>query len=152
MFAMTDPKRREETRRFQGAGGTPGGVGEFFLGIVLAGIGFYLLFSHVMVQTSYGHWSGLGVFGDSFGMALLPLLLGIGVLFFNGRSIVGWVLALGGLLFVAVRILMGLHIYFRATTLWQVIFMFGAIAAGLGLIAKSLRPHRAKAESDEATE
>lgn len=149
MVPMTDAKNSEAKRKFQGAGGTPGGVGEFFLGLLLAGIGFYVLFTHVMVQTSFGHWSGFGVFGDSFGMALVPLLLGIGVLFFNGRSIVGWVLAAGGLIFVAARILMGLHIYFRATTLWQVVLMFGAIAAGLGLIAKSLRPHRAKAETDE---
>ncbi len=147
---MTDTEANvgPHKRKFQGVGGTPGGLGEFFIGAVLAGIGFYLLFGRVMVQTSFGHWSGMGVFGDSFGMALVPLLLGVGVLFFNGRSMLGWILALGGLLLIAVRILMGLHIYFRATSLWEVILMFGMIAGGLGLIAKSLRPHRAR----EATE
>ncbi len=66
-------------RKMQGAGGTPGGFGEFFIGAGLAAVGFYLLFHRVMVQTSFGHRSGFGGFGQSFGLTLLPLLLGIGV-------------------------------------------------------------------------
>jgi len=133
-----------EPRRLPGAGGTPGGYGEFFIGLGLAAVGFYLLFNHVYVQTGFGHPSGFGVFGHSFGLSLLPLLLGIGTLFVNGRSILGWVLAVGGLLFIAAGILMNMHIYFQATTLFDVVLMFGLIAAGLGLIVKSLRPHKAK--------
>jgi hypothetical protein len=34
-------------RKFAGAGGTPGGFGELFIGLGPAGIGFYLLFNHV---------------------------------------------------------------------------------------------------------
>jgi len=74
-------------RKFEGAGGTPGGVGEFFIGVGLAAVGFYLLFNHVYVQTTFGHPSGFGVFGSSFGLTLVPLLLGIGTLFVNGKSI-----------------------------------------------------------------
>ena len=131
-------------KKFQGAGGTPGGFGEFFIGAGLAALGFYLLSNHVSVQTGFGHPGGFGVFGQSFGLTLLPLLLGIGVLFVNGRSILGWALAVGGLLFIAGNILMSMHIYFRTTTLFDTILMFGLIAAGLGLVVKSLRPHQAK--------
>ena len=130
-------------RKFAGAGGTPGGFGEFFIGIGLAGIGFYLLANHVYVQTSFGHPSGFGTFGNSFGMSLLPLLFGIGTLFVNGKSTLGWVLTVGGLLFIAAGILMNMHTYFRGTTLFDVLVMFGLIAAGLGLVVKSLRPHKA---------
>jgi len=119
-------------------------VGEFFIGLGLAGIGFYLLANHVYVQTSFGHPGGFGVFGSSFGLSLLPLLLGIGTLFVNGKSRLGWVLTVGGLLFIAAGILMNMHIYFRTTTLFDVIVMFGLIAAGLGLVVKSLRPHKVK--------
>lgn len=110
----------------------------------MASIGFYLLFNHVYVQTSFGHPSGFGVFGNSFGLSLLPLLFGIGTLFVNGRSILGWALTVGGLLFIAAGILMNMHIYFRTTTLFDALMMFGLIAAGLGLIVKSLRPHKVK--------
>jgi hypothetical protein len=96
----------------------------------------------VYVQTGFGHPSGFGVFGSSFGLTLVPLLLGIGTLFVNGKSILGWGLTVGGLLFIAAGILMNLHIYFRTTTLFDVLVMFGLIAAGLGLIVKSLRPHK----------
>jgi len=41
---------------------------------------------------------------------------------------------------------MNMHIYFRTTTLFDVLVMFGLIAAGLGLIVKSLRPHKRAAE------
>jgi hypothetical protein len=75
-------------------------------------------------------------------MSLLPLLFGIGTLFVNGKSILGWALTVGGLLFIAAGILMNMHIYFRTTTLFDVLVMFGLIAAGLGLVVKSLRPHR----------
>jgi hypothetical protein len=54
----------------------------------------------------------------------------------------GWGLTVGGLLFIAAGILMNLHIYFRTTTLFDVLVMFGLIAAGLGLVVKSLRPHK----------
>ena len=131
-------------RKFEGAGGTPGGLGEFFIGLGLAGIGFYLLFTHVCVQTAFGHPSGFGVFGSTFGLSLLPLLFGVGTLFVNGKSILGWALTVGGLLFIAAGLLMNMHIYFRATTLFDALVMFGLIAAGFGLIVKSLRPHKVK--------
>ncbi len=82
------------------------------------------------------------MFGSSFGLTLVPLLLGIGTLFVNGKSILGWGLTVGGLLFIAAGILMNLHVYFRTTTLFDVLVMFGLIAAGLGLVVKSLRPHK----------
>jgi hypothetical protein len=129
-------------RKLEGAGGTPGGFGEFFVGLGLAGVGFYLLFTHVFVQTSFGYPGGFGGFGNSFGLSLVPVLLGIGTLFVNGKSILGWALAVGGLLFIAAGILMNMHIYFRGSTLFDVLVMFGLIAAGLGLIVKSLRPHK----------
>jgi uncharacterized protein len=133
-------------RRLEGAGGTPGGFGEFFIGLGLAAIGFYLLFSRVYVQTGFGF--GFGGFGHSFGLSLLPLLLGVGTLFVNGKSILGWALTVGGLLFIAAGILMNMHIYFQSTTLFDAILMFALIAAGLGLIVKSLRPHKAKATAE----
>lgn len=146
-------------KKFEGAGGSPGGLGEFFIGIGLAALGFYLLFSHVYVQTAgfgiFGMGGGFGMglsFGQSFGLTLLPLLIGIGVLFVNGKSVVGWVLAAGGLLMIAIGILMSLHIYFRPTSLFEVIAMFGLIAAGLGLVVKSLRPHGAKAQPEKTGE
>jgi hypothetical protein len=133
-------------RKFEGAGGTPGGVGEFFIGILVAAIGFYLLFSHVQVHSSYWNFMGLGGAGRSFGLSLIPLLFGVGILFVNGKSVVGWLLSVGGLLFILAGILINLDIYFQSTSLMNTLIMLVMIAAGLGLVVKGLRPHRPKAE------
>ena len=126
-------------KRFEGPGGTPGGTGEFLLGLVLCGIGLYLLFDRVTVHTSFWRFSGLQ---NSFGVTLIPLLIGFGVLFFNGKSILGWVLTLGGLLFIVVGIIANMDIYFQRTSLMNTLIMLGLLAAGVGLVARSLRPHR----------
>jgi len=61
------------------------------------------------------------------------------VLFYNGRSIVGWFLTLGGALIILVGIVANLHIYFQPTSLFDTLMMLGLLAAGLGLVARSLR-------------
>jgi len=133
-------------RKFEGAGGTPGGVGEFLVGILLAAIGLYLLFTHVQVHSSY--WNFFGGAGRSFGVTLIPLLIGVGALFVNGKSILGWLLAVGGLLMIVAGIIANLDIYFQPTSLMNTLIMLGLIAAGLGLVVKALRPH--KVRTDEA--
>jgi hypothetical protein len=124
-------------------GGTPGGAGEFLLGLAMMAVGIYMVFSRVTVHTSF--WRFFGSTQASFGVMLVPLLFGIGVLAFNGRSILGWVLSAGGIGLILVGILMNLDIYFQPTSLTATIIMFALIAGGLGLFAKSLRPHQARA-------
>jgi len=123
------------TRR--GAGGTPGGVGEFVIGIVMTAVGGYLLLNQVQVTTSFWHFWG----ASSFGLTLLPLLIGVGILFFNGRSVVGWLLAVGGFAIIVAGILMHMDIYFATTSLFNTLVMLVLLAGGLGLVARSLRPH-----------
>jgi hypothetical protein len=132
--------------KFQGPGGTPGGGGETLIGLVMLAVGIYMVFDHVTVHTSY--WRFFGSAGTSFGATLLPLLVGVGALFFNGRSVIGWVLLVAGVGIILAGVLMNMDIYFRATSLWNTILMFGLIAAGLGLFAKGLRPHQARGAAE----
>ena len=141
---MTESGASVGGRRFEGPGGTPGGLGEFLIGLAMMAAGIYLVFDHVTVTTS--PWRFFGSAGTSFGVTLLPLLIGVGALFFNGRSVIGWGLTVIGVALILVSVLMNLDIYFRPTTLWMTIVMFGLIAGGLGLIAKGLRPHKARAD------
>jgi hypothetical protein len=132
------------SRKFEGAGGTPGGIGEFLIGVLVAAVGFYLLFSHVQVHSSYWNFFGAGGAGRSFGVSLIPLLFGIGILFVNGKSVLGWILGVGGLILILAGILVNLDIYFQSTSLMNTLIMLGTIAAGFGLVVKGLRPHRVK--------
>jgi uncharacterized protein len=123
--------------RFRGAGGTPGGIGEFFLGLVMVVIGAYLITNRIVVESSY--WSIGGY--SMLGLSLLPLIIGIGILFFNGKSIAGWLLLFLGIVIIFAGVLMNLHIYFQATSLFGTIVMIVLLAGGIGLIFRALAPH-----------
>ena len=110
-----------ESKDRSGAGGTPGGVGEFFLGLAMAVAGAYLLMNQVTVTS--GFWS---LFGHSaFGLTLLPLVIGIGILFFNGRSWIGWLLTGAGTVII-----------FAPTSLFNTLLMLILLAGGVGLVAR----------------
>nr|MDQ3012165.1 hypothetical protein [Acidobacteriota bacterium] len=128
----------ENEPKLRGAGGTPGGVGEFLGGLAMAVAGGYLLTNQVSVTS--GYWRPWGYNG--FGLSLIPLLIGIGMLFFNGRSIIGWLLTLAGAVIILVGILANLDIYFRETSLFNTVLMLVLLAGGIGLVARSLRAHK----------
>ena len=121
----------------RGAGGTPGGLGEFFLGLGMAVAGAYILTNRVTVSS--GFWSFWGY--NTFGLSLLPLIFGTGLLFFNGKSKAGWLLLFIGSVIIFIGILMNLQIYFQPTSLFNTILMLVLLAGGIGLIARSLRSH-----------
>ena len=119
----------------RGAGGTPGGLGTFLAGSAMVVAGGYLLLTRVTVTS--GLWEFWGY--NAFGLSLVPLLVGIGLLFFDGRSLVGWLLTAAGALIILVGIIANLRVYFRATSLFDTLLILGLLAGGLGLVARSLR-------------
>jgi len=121
----------------KGAGGTSGGIGQFFLGLAMAIGGAYLLTNQVTVSS--GFWAYFGP--HTFGLTLLPLMFGIGMLFFDGKSLLGWLLTAGGAVIILLGILVNLQIYFQPTSLYNTIVMLVLLAGGLGLVARSLRPY-----------
>ncbi len=125
----------EHTRR--GAGGTRGGVGEFLLGLGMAVAGAYLLTQQVTVTS--GYWTLWGY--NAFGLSLLPLLFGVGILFFNGKSLAGWLLTFAGVVIILAGVIMNLGVYFQPTSLFNTLVMLVLLAGGVGLIARSLRAH-----------
>jgi uncharacterized protein len=127
----------ENDARIRGAGGTPGGLGEFVIGLVMAAAGGYLLTQQVTVTSGYWMLGG----HNAFGLSLVPLLFGVAILFFNGRSVPGWILLIAGAAIVLAGILMNLQIYFQSTSLFNTLVMLVLLFGGLGLIARSLRSH-----------
>jgi hypothetical protein len=122
-----------ETER--GAGGTSGGIGLFIFGLGMAVAGAYLLTNQVTVTSGFWHFGNF----NAFGLSLVPLLIGVGLLFFDGRSIPGWILTFAGALIIFVGILVNLEIYFRPTSLFNTLLMLTLLAGGIGLVARSLR-------------
>jgi hypothetical protein len=116
-------------------GGTPGGLGSFFIGLILACIGGYLLTNQVMVTS--GYWTFYGA--NSFGITLVPMLVGVAMLFWNGRSVLGWLLTIAGGLFILAGIIANLHIYFAPTSLFNTLVMLIMLVGGLALIGRAVR-------------
>ena len=107
----------------------------FLFGLALAIAGGYLIMNQVQVTSGYWQWWG----PNTFGLTLLPLVIGIGLLFFNGKSIAGWLLAGGGAVIIFVGILSNLQVFFQPTSLFNTILMLTLFAAGLGLMARALK-------------
>lgn len=137
-----DEERAGAARRYRDVGGTSGGLGEFLIGFALLVAGGYLFLNQVMVTSGAGGFFGFAWFGvSSFGLTLIPIFIGIALLFFNGRSIAGWLLTVGGAVAIFVGVLAQMHIYFKPTSLFSTLLVLTLMAAGIGLIARSLRPH-----------
>ena len=127
-----------DEHKFNGAGGTPGGLWEFFVGLGMTIAGAYLLTNQITVSS--GYWTLWGY--NTFGLSLIPLIFGIGILFFNGKSILGWLLTFAGVVIIGAGVLVNLHIYFQPTSLFNTIVMLVLLAGGIGLVARGLAEHR----------
>ena len=55
---MADSGASVGGRKFEGPGGTPGGLGEALAGLTMIAVGIYIVFSHVTVHTSFWRFFG----------------------------------------------------------------------------------------------
>jgi hypothetical protein len=132
---MDREQRLARWERLERPGGTPGGLGVFLMGLAMSIGGGYLILNQVQVHSGYWHWWGR----QTFGVTLIPLLIGIGLLFANGKSLIGWLLVLGGSVVIFAGILTSMNIYIRETSLFNVLLMLVLFVGGLGLMARALR-------------
>src|SRR5438270_10769571 len=117
-----------ENHSLSDVGGTPGGLGHFLIGCVMACLGGYFLANQVSVVGSY--WSFYGA--NTFGITLAPMLLCVGILFCNGRSLAGWIVTAAGAVFVSAGVIANMSLYFRSSSLQTtqvlVVSRFGVLA------------------------
>jgi len=136
----------------RGAGGTPGGAEKFFLGIAMMCGGFYMLFNSMIVNSNWGWGSRMysfGGFGITSGMIFIPFLFGIGILFYNSKNYVGWLLSGGSLVALTFGVLSNLNIRFDRMSAFDLIVILVLCFGGLGLFAASLRDHEARQQASK---
>lgn len=115
----------------------------FVLGFLLLVFGVYMVFQSTQVSSSWPWY--IGSFSVPTGVIVVPLLIGIGMLFFNSKSAAGWLLTVLGALFIIVTIIMSVSIHFSTTSLFTFVLMFGSITAGAGMMMRALfRPKNKK--------
>ena len=128
-----------------GAGGTSGGVGKFLLGLVMMCGGFYLLLNGIVVSSNFGFGSrlfGSGGIGLTGGMIMIPLLIGIGMIFYNGRNYLGWGIAIASLGALIFGVISSVSLNLRTMTAFELLAILTLAFGGLGLFLNSLRPSR----------
>lgn len=89
-----------------------------------------------------GFGGGFGMpqgLGDSFGLLLIPLVIGVCLLFALRNQRWGWFLVLASVAALAVGVLQTLILRFQPTTLWNLLTMMALIGSGGGLMFRSLR-------------
>lgn len=139
---MSDADKKElptAPASLRGAGGTPGGIGLFLVGIAMIVVGAYLILNHIVVHTRFSVWGWPGADGSGFGPLLIAMMIGVGILFFNSKNALGWLLTAGAALTMLVSVIMNLELFFRPVSLFTTIVMFGLVAAGLGVVFRSFR-------------
>jgi uncharacterized protein len=122
---------------FKNVGGTTGGLIEFLIGLTMTVAGAYMLISRVIVTSAFWNWGGY----NTFGLSLVPMIFGIAIVFFNGKSLIGWILIFLSVVIIGSGILMNLQIYFQPTSLFNTTMMLVLFAGGIGLIAKAVMKH-----------
>ncbi len=139
----------------KGAGGTSGGIGQFLVGFFMLSGGLYLLLNAIKVQSTFGLGMSLyhvGV-GNGFnitgGMVMVPFIFGVGILFFNGKNIVGWLLALGSIAALIFGVITSIQFSLRSMTAFELIAILVLAFGGLGLFLRSLKNFEAQMEGDE---
>jgi hypothetical protein len=130
----------------RGSGGTPGGIGEFALGFVLAGLAVYLFLDSVVVTSGIGMIAGRvdGMFGGilggrtSSGLVFVPFFIGVTALFYDSRQRWGWTVMYLGIAIIVIEILsrMQFLISMKVSHLLGIIVL---LAAGTGRMLRSYR-------------
>jgi len=142
----------------KGAGGTSGGFGQFFLGLIMMCGGFYLLLNAITVTSSFGmgmRLYGFSAMGNSFnitsGMIMIPFIFGVGLIFYNGRNYLGWILTLGSITALIFGVISSIRFSMRTMTSFDLIVILVLAIGGLGLFLRSLKALD-KSLPDEAQE
>lgn len=126
----------------KGAGGTEGGIGTFFIGLAMMIGGGYLLLSAIQVSNhfslGYGLYS-LGGFRLTSGMVMIPFIFGVGIIFYNSKNFLGWILAIGSLIMLIFGVITSINFRMRSMSAFDLIVILVLLVGGIGLFLSSLR-------------
>jgi len=132
-----------------GAGGSDGGTGRFIMGFLMLCIGGYLFLTHVQVSSGLSRGLGFGsqMYAGSMGgvqytitggMIFVPFIFGIGMVFWNSKNILGWLLTLGSTAAFFFGIVVSVRMYLKPMNAFDLTVILILVAGGVGLLGSSL--------------
>jgi hypothetical protein len=104
-----------------------------------------------VVSSSFGLGTrlfGVGGYGITGGIVLIPLVIGIAMIFFNARSALGWLLAICAFAALVFGVIASVNMSLRTMSAFELLCILVLAFGGLGLFLRSLR----SAARDEAAQ
>ena len=126
----------------RGAGGSDGGTGTFLIGLIMMIGGGYMLLNGIIVRPNFGFGSrvfGIGGFPITSGMILIPFMFGIGMIFYNSKNWIGWLLAGGSLVALIFGVIANMTLQLARMSAFDLIVILVLLVGGIGLFLRSLR-------------
>jgi len=126
----------------KGAGGTSGGIGRFFIGLMMMVAGGYLFLNAIQVTHQFHLGYALFAVGNvrlTTGMTLIPLIFGVGLIFYNAKNALGWILTGASLVMIFAGIIASIQFRLRSITGFDLIMILALVSGGAGLFLSSLR-------------
>lgn len=126
----------------RGAGGSNGGSASFLIGLIMMIGGGYLLLNGIVVRPNFGLGArvfGIGGVSVSSGMVLIPFMFGVGMIFYNSRNWIGWLLAGGSLVALIFGVIANMTVQMTRMTGFDLILILVLLVGGIGLFLRSLR-------------
>jgi len=126
----------------RGAGGTSGGSGQFFIGLIMFCGGIYLLLNSITIHAPYGFGSRLYSFNGyaiTSGMVMIPFMFGVGIIFYDVRKWYGWLLSGGSLVALIFGVIASIQFNFVRMSAFDLIVILILAIGGLGLLLRSLK-------------
>ena len=126
----------------RGAGGTTGGSGRFLIGLIMLCGGVYLLLNSINVYSHYGFSARLyniRGFNVTSGMIMIPFMFGVGMVFYNAKNYLGWLLAGGSIVSLVFGVISSIQFTFQAMSAFDLIVILVLSVGGLGLFLSSLK-------------
>ena len=126
----------------RGAGGRDGGVGTFFIGVIMMIGGGYLLLNGITVRPNFGLGSrvfGIGGFPITSGMVLIPFMLGVGLLFYNSEKWIGWIIAGASLVALIFGVISSMTLHISRMSAFDLLVVLVLLVGGIGLFLRSLK-------------
>jgi hypothetical protein len=126
----------------RGAGGTPGGTGRFFIGLIMMVAGGYLFLHSINISIGMGlgyQFLSIWGFGITSGMVLVPFIFGIGLVFYDAKNWIGWFLAGASLVMLGFGVIAQTRFHLSGMTAFDLITILVLLVGGIGLFLSSLR-------------
>ncbi len=112
----------------------------FFGGLLLFGAGMFMVLQNLVVDSSWGYGSifHIGGLGIPNGTIMIPLLIGIALLFLCERKLWGWLLVAIGFVIIIAAVILSVNIHWRTSNGWVFFIIFALTLSGGAMMLREL--------------